>query len=304
MKKNLRNDTLNFEKRVLFSLFAAVFAAASFFSEDAYAAKKEKPVPVQWVNPYEKLGVVPDDPIPEEEGGIALRIDPPIGRSERWRKEVLTYSFVQNGKGLMDYAAHDQLISYEPGTQPGTFIKTTREFYPHTNPPGESVEVVEQDELGEVLQLIEAYMNMPGGQSRIVNYYRTNFFPESPAMQGDLWEYEGHFEMLVPDMTKDYTIERSPFEFKAVSTLAGFAEIGGVRCAVIQTEKAQRQREIHRRGKEQIILDNDSTITEWEFWDYAAGALVARHSIGDFKTRNAEDGKEVLKHSQTFVYRI
>jgi len=302
--KKLSACGLNKRSAIFISFLIGTLASTLFVTGDAFAAKKEKPVPVRWADPYVKLNVVPDDPIPEEEDGIELRHLPALGRTERWRKEVLTYSFVQNGVGLMDYAAHDQAISYEPGNQPGAFIKSTREFYTHTNPPGESIEVVEQDQLGEILQLIDAHMDMPNGQSRIVNYYRSNFFPESEAVPGDLWEYEGRFEMVVPNMSKEYAIERSPFEFKAVSTLAGFAEINGVRCAVIQTEKAQKQREIHRKGKEQITLDNESTVTEWEFWDYGAGALVARHTIGDYKTRNASDGKEVLKHSQTFVYRI
>lgn len=280
----------------------SAFLTCGIGGSPAYAAPKgEQLTPIQWVDPYEKLGILQDDPTPEEEEGILLRNYPPQSGEERWRREVYTFSLVQNGQGIYSFATNDQIITYQLAAQPGTFIKTTKDIY---GSAGQSVEVIEQSELGEVLRLLDAYMNINGIQSRITDYYRTSFFPESPAKIGDMWEYEGQFQMHVPPPGKKYKVQSGPVKFKVTSMLVGFADVNGIRTAVIQSERSQWQREIHIKGDEQRIFDNESFVTEWEFWDYSTGTMVAAYNFGDYITRTPDDGREAVNQGQQFLYRI
>lgn len=229
--------------------------------------------PVQFDEPYSRLGVIREEATAVEKQGVLLRVKTPPDALLRSREESTVYANIREGKGLLLKFVMDREDWYGKGGRPDSYrLRSETRFQ---NVKGTLFESLEQSDRGEIVRFFEGFHRSKIGKFRILDWKRTPAYPETPVKPGDTWNYEESMEVRI-DSFWIKEKDPQPYRLNAACKLEGFARVQGVRCAMIETRATQIKREHFKILFKEIIFDIHSEIADTVFLNYVQGVIVAR----------------------------
>lgn len=255
--------------------------------------------PVNFEDPSIRLGITPLQPNAEEQAGLTLGLMPSAGNRRSSTEETALYTGVQNGKGSLIKIIQNNTETYRPGSRPDTYrVQTEAAFQGFS---GAMLEEVEMSRRGEIVKFIQGKHNSKNGKFTITKWARTPMFPEHAVKIGDSWSYQETMSLALDSFWVKQT-DPSPFEMKATSSLTGFAEVRGRRCAVIETTADQIQTERLKVLFKNITLYVRAKVRETAYLDYQTGEVAARIARVQTYTNSADAKVDDSSLSQTISY--
>lgn len=229
--------------------------------------------PLSFEDPFTRLGIVHVQPSPEEQAGVTLRLSVPEGNILRIREETKIYAQVRDGRGKLIDLKDQRVETYRKGSRNDSYLLLAESSF-----EGHSGKIIEETEIstrGEILKLVQGKHDSREGKFTIMNWTRTPLFPEHPVKTGDAWNYEESMSLRL-DSSFVKQIDESPYKVQAKSTLTGFAEIKGRRCAVVETTTDQIQTQRLKVLFKNLTLYIRSKVQETCYLDYRTGTVVAK----------------------------
>jgi hypothetical protein len=228
---------------------------------------------VRFQDPYATLGIVPAEPTLKEKAGILLRLNPDFSGPVRSVEELTLFASIKEGKGVHFDLRLRRTDRFESGSRKDSYVLRSETVFEGDG--GRLIEEVELTGRGEMTGFIRGSHDSKIGKFEITDWKRTPLFPEGPVTVGESWDYE---EVMSVRMRSRWIREMDPqpYRIHAVSRLTGFALLGEVRCAVIETRATQTKREHFKVLFKELIFDMVTEITENSYLDYARGIVLAR----------------------------
>ena len=254
---------------------------------------------VGFEDPFTRLGIVTVPPNAEEQSGVELRLFPPAGNFKKTVEETTLYTRIHDGQGSEVKLNQTTKEFYRSGSFQDSYVVRTESTFQGYG--GNSLEEFEVSRRGEILKLIQGKHDSKDGKFTITSWTRTPMFPMSPAKVGDTWDYEETMSLRLDSFWIKQT-ETSPYKIKAQCRLAGFAEVKGRRCAVIESVAYQIETQRFKVLFKNITLYIRAKIQETCYWDYKTGTEVARISKTQATTSSADSSVNDQSLSQTLSY--
>ena len=252
---------------------AIIFIFSGMILGSGCAGLSSRMAPVSFEDPLTRLGVVNVPPNTEEQAGLVLRLLPPAGNQQRSTEETTIYSGVQEDRGSLIKLIQHNTETYRSGSRPDTYVVRTQSSFQGL--PGSILEELEVTRRGEIVKFILGKHDAKDGKFTITDWTRTSVFPEPRVKIGDRWGYEESMALRINSFWIEQTGE-SPYKIKATSRLAGFAEVKGRRCAVIETSADQIQTQRFKVLFRSLILYIRAKVQETVYLDYKTGTVIAR----------------------------
>jgi hypothetical protein len=233
--------------------------------------------------PSKMLAVFPSAPTDTEAEGIVLRFSPdPSGEAE-FRSESVIYSDIKNDKGLRLKFTADRIETYRVGSRKDSFILDSETAWKGQS--GKLREEFEQTRRGEILRFIGGSHRSKIGKFDITNWVRSPVFPDHAVTVGDAWSYEETMDVRMRSVWVR-EIDPHPYRIRVESVLEGFADVRGVRCAVIRSHTHQVKREHFKMLFKEMIFDIHTQMDDIHYFDYAGGITAGRVT----RTRSYTEG--------------
>jgi len=230
-------------------------------------------VPVHFDDPLVTLGITSLTPTPKENDGIVLRLQPSKTGVRHYREQHRMYAMIQEARGVEVDIAGTRRESYRIGNRDDSYIITSQtEFEKKKGTLSSEIEVTR---LGDIVSFISGKHDSDLGKFHIIGWQRSPYFPEKPVTVGESWSYE---EKLATKIKSFWVkeIDPEPHVLRATSTLLGFAQVRGRRCAVIETKALQQKQRRMKMLWQEIEYVIQADIAETTYLDYATGTVVGR----------------------------
>lgn len=255
--------------------------------------------PVEFENPFLRLGVKDVAPADAEKSGVLLRLLPPSNGILKSHEEITMFVKIQQGQGARTKFAMNHTDTYQPTPQ-----KDVMKVHSEISFEGEGGHItqeLESDTRGRIVRFIRGSHQSKVGKFEIKSWTRTSVFPEQPVKIGDSWNYEESMEVR---LSSKWVKEKNPMPntIKAKSTLKGFAEVKGKRTAVIQTQSQETKHEILKVLFRTIAFTIHTVIQETSYLDYQNGIVAARITTTQSETTSSLPGLEDFGQSQSIEY--
>jgi hypothetical protein len=256
---------------------------------------------VAFENPLQRLGVVNVEANSEEQKGVLLRLKPPPANILKSREETTLYALIpqKENQGVQVKLTELQTSSYAPGDRPNSCRVRSESLIKKQSGAiiDKLIDELEVTDRNEIVKLIQGLHDTRSGKFKVTNWTRTPVLPEKPVKIGDTWNFEESMTLMM-----DPKAALSEHKFEAKSRLAGFAEVKGRRCAVIETEARQIETERSRVFFKNRILYNRVQVQETAYLDYGTNVRVA--AITKIQTdTNSADGKiDIHSIAQSIYY--
>ena len=141
---------------------------------------------------------------------------------------------------------------------------------------------------GEIVKFISGSHSSSIGAFEIDKWSRTPLFPSHNVCVGETWTYKEELAVKLKSFwIKE--IDPEPYHIHATSVLVGFAKVGMVRCAVIETEATEKKREQLKVLFKKIDFMIESKIKMKTYFDYKTGTVIATITSTESRT----EGKNV-----------
>lgn len=257
-------------------------------------------VPINFEDPFTKLGISRVEPHAEEQAGVALKFLPPPGNIRNSTEEIKIYARVQGDQGALIQLVQKSKETYKPGSQPHTYIVRSESRFQKQS--GSILEELEITDRGEIVKLLEGKHDSKDGKFSIVDWTRTPVFPAGLVQVGHAWNYQESMALQLDSLLLKQK-ESSPYKISASSKLTGFAEVKKRRCAVIETEADQIETQRFTVLGKDLTLYIRAKIKETLYLDYKVGMVVAKIAKAQTFT-NSSDGKisdESLSQSISYL---
>ena len=244
---------------------------------------------VAFDDPVRRLNVASVQPNPEEDAGIILRLKPPSSNVLKSREETTMFALIpqKEDQGIQVKLIESQTFTYAPGDRPDTY-RVRSESVIEKQSGGvldKLMDEVEVTDRNEIVKLIQGLHDTKSGKFKVTSWTRTPVFPENPVKVGDTWNYEESMTLET-----DPKAPPSQNKFEAQSKLAGFAEVKGRRCAVIETSAKQIETQRSKIFFQNKIIYNRAQVQETAYLDYKTHTRVAAVTKIQADT-NSADGK-------------
>lgn len=255
--------------------------------------------PVVFRDPAEQLSIVSIEPNAEEASGVLLRLLTPAGGVNRYREETTVFSQVTDKKGARYHLVTDRTDTYSKGNRDGTSI--VRSEAKIAKGRGGLSSELELTDRGEIVRCLKGAHRTPIGQFTVESWERSPIFPEKAVKVGDAWTYKETMKMrLISSVAQRLGDE--PYQVNAVSTLTGFAAVGGIRCAVIETRAFEQKREHLKVLYKDVILDVKASVVEKTYLDYKTGTVLAAIASATGYSSSTDILIEGTEESQSLTY--
>jgi hypothetical protein len=256
--------------------------------------------PVSFVSPAEILQIKEVQPTEQELQGIVLRIQPPASGQSTAEERLKIYSRLKDSQGMSLDLYQKITMIFKPVPGKNSFVQKTTSVF--DKGAGEITEEAEFSPRGEVLKYISGRHESQAGKFQVENLTRNPVYPQEPAKIGDQWTYEEYLKVKLESFwVKE--LNPTPYEMKSQSTLKGFAELAGRRCAVIETTSVQSKEMTLKVLFKTITADIRTTIQETEYLDYAKEEIVGRVTLTT--TDSSFPGTDIQDHGQSqSIYRL
>lgn len=251
---------------------------------------------VSFEDPLTRLEIVTSEPTLEERSGVLLRMNAPPDGKLRFREETRLYVQIKENRGKEVRLDAARVETYKPGASPETYLLRAE-----SNIDGHAGAIVEEAEVttrGEIVKFIQGRHDSKEGKFDITAWTRTPVFPENPARTGDSWNYEETMAMKIDSFWVKQK-DNVPYRLDAKSTLTGFAQVKGVRCAVIETEAKQIQTQRMKVLWKDVLLYIRANIRETTYLDYQGGKVLGRITRAETFTNSADSKVNDHSLSQT-----
>lgn len=250
--------------------FFAFLAAVIFCGCAALDIKNQE---VAFESPETVLNLRPLQPNARELQGITLRLLPPQSGEIHAEERLKLYSQLRGNQGMALDLSQQIKITTQPAAGKDAYVQRTVTTF--NKGAGEITDAVEVSPRGEVLRFIEGRHESQAGKFEVLNMTRTPLYPEVPVKIGDKWNYS---ETMNVRLESFWVKEKNPepYIMKAESTLTGFAEALGRRCAVIKTVSTQTKKMSLKVLFKAIDADITTNLEETDYLDYQRGLLIAK----------------------------
>jgi len=257
--------------------------------------------PVVFKDPALKLAIVTVEPSGEEASGILLRLRPPAGGRRTYREETTVFSQVTDKRGVKYQIVTDRTDTYGKGSRDDTVI--VRSAATIRNGGGELSSEVEMTQHGEIVRCLRGEHRTPIGKFTIEDWKRSPIFPDRAVKVGDAWTYKETMNLRMQSSVAQM-LEGEPYQANAVSTLVGFAMVGGVRCAVIETRAFEQKREHMKILRKELVVDVKTSIVEKTYLDERAGTVRAAVATATSYFISTDVPIEGTEESQSVTYLV
>lgn len=281
------------KNRLFFSLAGLLFWSGC-------AGLSMRTTAIDFEDPFARLGIVNVQPNAEEAAGIELKFLPPAENVRNSTEEMKIYTRVQDHKGTLMKLVQTSKETYLPGSRPdSSVIRSESKFQGQSGSVLEELEVTRR---GEIIKLIQGKHDSRNGKFIITSWTRTPVLPDGPVRLGNAWNYEESMEIQLDSLLLKQK-GGSPYKIFASSKLAGFSEVRGHRCAVIETEADQIETQRFTMLGKEVTLYIRAKIRENLYLDYKAGMVMAKIAKAQTFT-NSSDSKindESLSQSVSYT---
>ena len=276
-----------------------IFVFSGIFLWPGCVGLTPRVAPVSFENPFTRLEIVTVQPSAKEQAGLTLRFLPWAGGRLNSTEETTVYAGVQNDRGSLIKLIQNNTETYRSGSRRDTYIVRTEASFQGW--PGSILEELEMSQRGEIVKFMQGKHDSKDGRFTIANWTRTPMFPEHAVKVGESWGYEETMSLRLDSFWVKQT-DKSPYKMKATSTLAGFSEVKGRRCAVIETSADQIQTLRFKVLFKSITLYVRAKIRETTYLDYKTGAVMAKIAKIQSYTNSADSKINDYSISQTISY--
>ncbi|MBU1862734.1 MAG: hypothetical protein KKH94_03595 [Candidatus Omnitrophica bacterium] len=280
------------------SIVSTIFFTCSLFLLPGCAGLSFKRVSVDFENPYARLEIVQAEPTKEEIAGVVLRIFAPHQGHHTYGEEMIMFAQIAGDEGIRLHVKKHRKDTYHTVRKNAFIVQSETKFEHSTE---KLVSELELNSRGGIVRFINGSHHSKMVRLTIKNWKRTPMFPEGQVKIGDCWNWEEVMDVRL----KLFLIKEkkpTPYIIRAKSTLAGFAWVGGIRCAVIKTIAVEQKRQHLKFLFKNIDLNINTQIEEQTYLDYATGTVVVQIVTTLNRTESSDALLSDISRSQSIVY--
>ncbi len=249
---------------------------------------------VEFKDHRQVLNLKDAEALPSEKEGILLRFNIPDSGKSSYTRTGTVFFQVEGGEGMSFRYEENGKIFYRPGKEKDSILVSARGSIESDG--GTIAREYEMGKRGNIIRLVSGRHNTSKAKFEVTEWNRTHIFPEVPVTPGDSWTY---WEKMEIDVESSLFSRRNtvPERLNAKSTLAGFAVLGGKRCAVIETSVFQKSTESVATLFCSKNFSMSTNLRDITYFDYKDGRIIGQ--VTWTSTTTMDENNSIVDFSQS-----